>query len=269
MTTYASLFQLVLDFGNSTCYGGSGNAVTNLGTSGATNDYFRGLSNVDATRAPTFNGTPGALDRTCFFSAAANGKIFTPQGTPDILTTAHQAGGQFTIIIGGHLPASLASNNYEIATCLGEGAGQGPGVVLRIGSSLTPTLRIAGDAGSTVFSRNFDAALSANSYFVIACGIQDGNNKSWMYTNTFSNPNNAAPSLYGKYSDVFNPTFASPSVSAAQSIAYIWQNGATGTIRSTIGMELMFMLVSNSFMTPQVSLPLTRTFDRRNEQNLP
>lgn len=269
MTAYASLFQLVFDMGNASCYT-SGQTVTNLGTSLTTNDFYRGLNSTDTTRTPTFNGTPGALDRTCFFSSASpGGKILSPVGTPDILTTAHQAGGAFTIIHGGFLPASLANNNYPLATCLGEGAGQGPGTFLRIPSNFNWTVGVEGDGGSGAFSRASDAPLLPNSFFTIGCGIQDGNNRSWMYTSSFLNPNNPAPSLFEHFSDTFNPVFSSPSANPAQSIAYIWQNGATGTVRSNTGMEGMFWLVANSFIAPQVALPLMRTLFRRQQLNLP
>lgn len=260
----ASDFELVLDFGNTDCYGGSTNQVTNLGTSAATNDFWLGLSNVDATRTPTFNGSAGALDRTNFFSAAADGKIFTPQTTTDIFADIHKAGGQGTIIVGLQVPAGLPANVYQFATCQVEGGGtQGPGFGLRVGTTNVWSVTIKGDASATTYARNSTLALPTDTFALLALGIEDGNNKSWMYTYDGSATTTAAGF------ETFTPTFVSPSANAAQSDAYIWQNGSTGTVRSRTGCQIFFMLGSNTFMTKEQAMPLMRGLWRRQIMNLP
>lgn len=266
-----ALFELVLDIGNSTCYT-SGQTVANLSTLGtpSDNNYYLGTgSGVDASD-PTFVGVAGALDRTCYFNSdTPGGKVFTPVGTPTVLTTAHQSAGQFTMICGGHLPSSIATNAYPISTAKMEGTTQGPGVALRIATNRVAQVLVHGDAGASVYARNFDAALSASAYFLIGCGIQNGNNRSWCYTSTYSNPSNPAPSLYGHFSTVFTPVYSSPSVSAAQSKAYMWRDGATGTKTAPTDFQLSFLLVSNTWISRQQILPLMRTLYRRQLSNLP
>lgn len=259
-----STFELVLDFANASCYSGSTNQVTNLGTSGATDDYWRGLSNVDITQTPTFNGSAGALDRTAFFSAAADGKRFTPQTTTDIFANIHKAGGQGTLIVGVKIPAVLTGNEYPIATCQGQGGGtQGPGWAPRIASNGQLVNLVKGAGTATAYSRNSTGILVPNAFALIGIGMQDGNPLSWMFTYDGTATTTAAGF------ETATPVFSSPSSGAAQSNAYIWINGSTGTQGAQSTSAIYFVLGSNTFLSQAQVLPLMRGLWRRQIANLP
>ncbi len=238
-----SLFELVLDSADIASYSGSGTSWVSVGASGATNNF-----DLAAGALPTFNGVAGALDRTDFFSASANGKFFSPAGTPDVLLNAHKYGGEFTIIVGGFKPTTTTTTIPLVATT----ANGGPGIIMQCSSTGAFSITARGAAGASVFAQSAGFAPN-NDFFLLGASWANRNNASWML-----NQNNGA----GVFT-FLTPAYVGASASAAESKMTIWRNGATGALFSNTGCRIMFLLVGNTFIPQGQIQPLYLTLYRR------
>lgn len=264
-TDYDDFFQLVLDFGNSSCYGGSGNTITNLATTGNDTNYYRGLSSSDTTKTPTFNGAAGAGDRTAYFEAATDGKVFTPSNASStLMADAHKPGGSGTIIALIRMPVSTPANpTYLLANARSTGSGQGPGFAFRSGvlsGNYSLSLLIRGEAGASIYSTSLTSpAIIAGNYALVAVSWEDGDASSWIM----------AQSETGEAAfTTFNCAYTAVSTSAAQTVPVIWRNG-TGTVEAEEGCQIMALLASDRKMSREQARPLLRSLYRRQLLNLP
>jgi hypothetical protein len=195
------------DVADASCYGGTGQTVTNLGSSGTTNDRYLGTGSGSDSADPTFVGTAGTYDRgTCFQSDGADHT--SPKGAQDIWTTAHQAGGAFSGFYAG-VHKTSGANQYWGSTCQQSGGGAAEGVGARIGTTDIPLVRVAGAANATVYTLSVGAAIPDLERFVVFFSVIAGG-RSFIWLATDSNPG-------GTLVVDTNTIYSSPSAGAAQS----------------------------------------------------
>lgn len=246
-------FELVIDMGDPACWDGSSNVVHNRGT--AAGDFYLGLGPSDTTALPTFVGVPGAFDRSNFMTAATSGKTFTPVTASTLFANSHKKGNGYTMFGGLRVNAALTANNYQLANCLTEGTGQGPGIFFRVGNSRRWSSGVRGDAGASVFSISSGPAWELGAYGAFGLGVHDLDPQSW-----------SVDDLTGWFQ--FTPVYSAPSIAPAQSAACIWRNGAGGTHFAQAGMDSFFLLAAGSKLSREKAAPLWRTIKRRQMQGL-
>lgn len=238
---------VVFDIADSNCYGGTGIPVTNLGSTGSTDDINRGDGATSSTY-PTFNGVANSLNRSTYFSSDG-GDYFSPKNVSTFSRSSHQAGGCITAIVAG--TATVGSSQWFGATCQ-QLAGGGPGWGLQLAANGKFQIIIRGAANALVYSLATGVTLSTGNRFVVGACVKDGD-YSWIWVN-------------GTLLDTSSATFASPSAATSEA-AFRIGNNPGGSVRLSNGTQINEAAYSTTYYEFGELQPLLNSIYRRHIDN--
>ena len=198
--SYDTNLELVLDFGDSTCYPGTGQDITDLDSSQA---WRLGGSNGADSSDPTFNGTAGDLSEDEYF-ALDGGDFVMAKSAPSWVQNFHKNNATFTILALFYIGAG--STQQYITGSVRNGSSS-HGFLLGLDSSDKLTLDIYG-SGSGVLSQTSDAAVTTGAWRCGAVSIDEaGGNVSFLWENGSYKQVSAA--------NTFDAAYTSPSTAGS------------------------------------------------------
>jgi Tfp pilus assembly protein PilW len=261
MTELGMSAKLVWQIGNSACVASSSaQTITNLGSSGATNNFYRGASSSSGVDDPTVIGTPGDMQATTALQFDG-GDYCVPTGTPDVMADAHKATGELFCIVAGKAAPAFSNARYIAATGRIEGSGQQAASCVRFAANGLFGFVADGDAGAGSYALSASTPVTAGSRYVQALGIKAGA-KSWVREPavTIGSPTSTSSLNVGFVHDNV-ATFASPSSNAAQTTLRIGRNGDGSRLMAN-GDEISLLILHDVRPTQEQALPLIRTVER-------
>lgn len=211
--------KLCLDAGDSASYT-SGQSW--LDTSGNGYDFFRGATGSATTDDPTFNGTPGALTASEYWSFDGD-DFFTYDSTNEAwMNNIHKDGATFTIVVWAYLGAANSQG------LVGTGVSGGGKTGFYFSSSSGGLLSFVVATGAGVALNQTGPALVGTGQWV-------------MFTLSVAENGGATAGFFGQNNSfsTFNPAYTAPSAAAATDTFGIGRRGATEGILSAGGRVAM------------------------------
>lgn len=144
--------KLCLDYGDSTCYSGSGQNIYDL-TSNDT-DFYNGSGSGSDSADMTFNGTAGSLDKDTYFKWSAADYMSLTTANPTWVENLHKSGTAFTFFVVWWFPGWTADRVFNlISTGDDTYTDVGINVAVEIGSGVnTSPFKIHADINRTTGS---------------------------------------------------------------------------------------------------------------------
>jgi hypothetical protein len=202
--------NLVLDAGDAASYS-SGQKW--LDVSGNGYDFFRGASASSEGSDPTFNGTPGGLSASEYWSFDASDFFRYDTTNETWMNALHQNNAAFTI--GFAMYISGANDAYGFFGTASAG-GSPTGVFMRTDSGTKPRF-VCWNSGSPGRDVTAGTSFSTAAWNIFMISIDEAASSGFMYLNGAYNQVGG--------SDTFNASYSSPSAGAA---TYAMEIASTG-----------------------------------------
>lgn len=161
--------QLCLDAGDSASYSGSGQTWNDR--SGGGYNFYRGADGSAGGTDPTFNGTPGALSSSNYWSYNGSQYFTLAQSNPAWVNNIHKAGAVYTIAQWVYLNGiSSLSQNFA---CIGDSqvSPTEDGIGFLFASSIVTLLKMNLYLGSTIYNKDTTTSSTNNTWNFIAVSV--------------------------------------------------------------------------------------------------
>ncbi len=234
--------QYALDAGDAASYSGAGQSW--LDTSGNGQDFFRGLNGSPGALDPTFNGTPGIVSSSEFWSFDDDMFTYDSALTP-MMTGAHLAGANFTLMMVIRF-GSVSESNVMTGSREPD-----PGIIWGVRSTAKNHFVIR-KTGVTVLNIESDDLVLANTIYFFALSVNEAGSTGFLYRDGAFSQVSA--------SNTFNASYPSPGGSAghwgiSRSDAHsemstgsrIYMTAAWDTALSKVQLDGLFNEVKNRF----------------------
>jgi hypothetical protein len=191
--------KLCIDAGDSGCYGGSGQTITDLSAEGS--DLWLGATSSGEASDPTFNGSAGGLSASEYFSFDG-GDWLTFKSKPTWIDALHKTNGVWTVVAGIYIPnltgdSGIFGNNDTSWNRIGTSVAVTSGEKLRIdvtdGGGSPPAIQQASTAALDISAWNIvgvsvDEATGGTASFFNINGTEE------TFDGSYTSPSSAAAS---------------------------------------------------------------------------
>ncbi len=210
--------KLCLDAGSADSYGGQGQSWLDLADGGY--DLFRGATSGASSDDPTFNGAPGGLSSSEYFSFDGGDKFKYDSGTlPAWMDNLHQNNAAFTILVWIYW---VATDRGVLVSGANAGASEGIHFNMVEPAGNKAVFSVLSGA---LTNKTGDTALTDNTWNLVGVSLDEaaGAGGSFLYLNGAYNRVAAA--------NTFDGTYTSPGTGSTS----LFQMGAFQTMTRPLG----------------------------------